>query len=250
MKKLRIGVRGHDVPAENADSLCSQLCALGVNEIQLVVHKSFPQFIYNRKHIETLAEAFQRYDVHIAVYGCYIDPLSAEGQARFHEHIRYAQILNAGCIATETALGITSAQNDEVRYQALVPVFRRFADDAAAHNVRCAVETVWVHPLCSPEKTARLIADVGSDNLYAILDPVNLLENDTDPRRAEKTRRAIELYGNKISAIHWKDAHADANDPALQFACGNENVTVITEGLTGEVLKNTIQQLKQIREEN
>ena len=127
---------------------------------------------------------------------------------------------------------------------------RRFADDAAAHNVRCAVETVWVHPLCSPEKTARLIADVGSDNLYAILDPVNLLESDTDPHRAEKTRRAIELYGDKILAVHWKDARADANDPAIQFALENENVTVITEGLSDETLKNTIQQLKQIREEN
>ena len=250
MKKLRIGVRGHDVPAENVDSLCSQLCALEVNEIQLVVHKSFPQFIYNRKHIETLAETFQNSGIHIAVYGCYIDPLSAEGQARFHEHIRYAQLLNAGCIATETALGVTNAQNDEARYQALVPVFRRFADDAAEHNVRCAVETVWVHPLCSPEKTARLIADVGSDNLYAILDPVNLLESDTDPHRAEKTRRAIELYGDKILAVHWKDARADANDPAIQFALENENVTVITEGVTDETLKNTIQQLKQIREEN
>lgn len=250
MKKPRIGVRGHDMPAENVDSLCSQLCALGVDEIQLVVHKSFPQFIYNRKHIETLAEAFQRSGIRIAVYGCYIDPLSDEGQARFHEHIRYAQLLNAGCIATETALGITTAQNDEVRYQALVPVFRRFADDAAVHNVRCAVETVWVHPLCSPEKTARLIADVGSDNLYAILDPVNLLESDTDPHRAEKTRRAIARYGDKILAVHWKDAQADANDPAIQFALKNENVTVITEGLTGKILKNTIQQLKQIGEEN
>ena len=96
MKKPRIGVRGHDMPAENVDSLCSQLCALGVDEIQLVVHKSFPQFIYNRKHIETLAEAFQRSGIRIAVYGCYIDPLSDEGQARFHEHIRYAQLLNAG----------------------------------------------------------------------------------------------------------------------------------------------------------
>ena len=93
-----------------------------------------------------------------------------------------------------------------------------------------------MHPLCSPEKTARLIADVGADNLYAILDPVNLLESDADPRRAEKT--------------HWKDAQADANDPALQFALKNGNVTVITEGLTGETLKNTIQQLKQIGEEN
>jgi len=103
-----------------------------------------------------------------------------------------------------------------------------------------------VHPLCSPEKTARLIADVGSDNLYAILDPVNLLESDTDPHRAEKTRRAIELYGDKILAVHWKDAQADANDPALQFARGNENVTVLTEGLTEAALSTVLTQLRTI----
>lgn len=247
---MRLGVRGHDITADTPWALCEKLDALGVHEIQLVAHKSFPGFAYSEETIGDLAASFQRHGIHIAVYGCYIDPLSDEGQARFHEHIRYAQILNAGCIVTETALGVTNAQNDEARYQALVPVFRRFADDAAAHNVRCAVETVWVHPLCSPEKTAQLISDVGSDNLYAILDPVNLLESDADPRRAEKTRRAIELYGNKILAVHWKDAQANANDPALQFACENENITVITEGLTGETLKNTIQQLKQIGEEN
>ena len=247
---MRIGVRGHDITADTAWALCKKLDALGVHEIQLVTHKSFPGFVYSEETIRDLAASFQRHGIHVAVYGCYIDPLSDEGQARFHEHIRYAQILGAGCIATETALGVTTAQNDEARYQALVPVFRRFADDAAAHGVRCAVETVWVHPICSPEKTARLFADVGSDNLYAILDPVNLLENEADPHRTEKTQRAIELYGDKILAIHWKDAQADAADPAIQFACKNPAVTVITEGLTGDVLKNTIQQMKQIGEEN
>ena len=243
---MRIGVRGHDITADTPWALCKKLDALNVHEIQLVVHKSFPNFVYSEETICELAEIFKRRGIHVAVYGCYIDPLSDEGQTRFHEHIRYAQILNAGCIATETALGITNAQDDEARYQALVPVFRRFADDAAAHNVRCAVETVWVHPLCSPEKTARLIADVGSDNLYAILDPVNLLESDADPHRAEKTRRAIELYGDKIVAVHWKDAQADADDPALQFARGNENVTVLTEGLTETALSTVLTQLKTI----
>ena len=243
---MRIGVRGHDITTDTPQALCEKLDVLGVHEIQIVAHKSFPGFAYSEEAIRDLAASFQRHGVHIAVYGCYIDPLSDEGQARFHEHIRYAQILNAGCIATETALGITTAQNDEARYQALVPVFRRFADDAAAHNVRCAVETVWVHPLCSPEKTARLIADAGSDNLYAILDPVNLLESDTDPHRAEKTRRAIELYGDKILAVHWKDTQADANDPALQFARGNENVTVLTEGLTEAALSTVLTQLRTI----
>ena len=243
---MRIGVRGHDITTDTPQALCEKLDVLGVHEIQIVAHKSFPGFAYSEEAIRDLAASFQRHGVHIAVYGCYIDPLSDEGQARFHEHIRYAQILNAGCIATETALGITTAQNDEARYQALVPVFRRFADDAAAHNVRCAVETVWVHPLCSPEKTARLIADAGSDNLYAILDPVNLLENEADPHRAEKTRRAIELYGDKILAVHWKDTQADANDPALQFARGNENVTVLTEGLTEAALSTVLTQLRTI----
>lgn len=247
---MKIGTRGHDILAHTPVELCNAVKTLGESEIQLVVHKSFPDFTYSEENIRFIADIFRQYGIRIAVYGCYIDPLSDEGQARFHEHIRYAQLLNAGCIATETALGVTTAQNDEARYQALVPVFRRFADDAAAHGVRCAVETVWVHPICSPEKTARLFADVGSDNLYAILDPVNLLENEADPHRAEKTRRAIELYGDKILAVHWKDAQVDAADPAIQFACKNPAVTVITEGLAGDVLKNTIQQMKQIGEEN
>lgn len=243
---MRIGIRGHDLAAHTPQKLCAALQSLQVQEIQLVVHKSFPDFTYSEENIRSIADIFRQYGIQIAVYGCYIDPLSDEGQARFHEHIRYAQLLNAGCIATETALGVTAAQNDEARYQALVPVFRRFADDAAAHGVRCAVETVWVHPICSPEKTARLFADVGSDNLYAILDPVNLLENEADPHRAEKTQRAIELYGDRILAVHWKDAQADAADPAIQFACKNPAVTVITEGLTGERLSTVLSQLRRI----
>lgn len=241
---MRAGVRGHDLDAHMPQELCAALQSLRVQDIQLVAHKSFPDFVYSEENVRLVADMFRQYGIRVAVYGCYIDPLSDEGQARFHEHIRYAQILRAGCIATETALGVTDAQNDEARYQALVPVFRRFADDAEAHGVRCAVETVWVHPICSPEKTARLFADVGSDNLYAILDPVNLLENKADTHRAEKTRKAIALYGDRILAVHWKDAQAAANDPAIQFAQSNETVTVITEGLTDERLSAVLCQLR------
>ena len=105
---MRTGVRGHDITADTPRALCEKLDTLGVHEIQLVAHKSFPGFAYSEETIRDLAASFQRHGVYVAVYGCYIDPLSDEGQARFHEHIRYAQILNAGCIATETALGITN----------------------------------------------------------------------------------------------------------------------------------------------
>lgn len=247
---MRLGIRGHDVAAETPEALCEGLIAMGVRELQLVAHKSFPAFSYSEENISALGQALRRYGIETAVYGCYIDPLTEEGQLRFHQHIRYARLLNAGCIATETAPGVTTAQEDETRFRALIPVFRDFAEDAAAQGVRCAVETVWAHPLCSPEKTARLFADVGSDNLYAILDPVNLVKDSADPRRAERTRRAVMLYGSRVLAVHWKDSRLDAEDPALRLARESGNITVITEGLTGNTLKNVIQQLKQFGEDH
>lgn len=228
--------------ANDPVALCETLNALGVQEVQLVAHKSFPDFVYNRKNIRELAAVFKDYQIKIAVYGCYIDPLTAEGQARFHEHIRYAKILEAGMIATESAVGITALQEDMRVYQELVSVFHRFSEDALAHDVRCAIETVAVHPICTPEKTAMLLNEV--DGLCAILDPVNLTCVENDPARIEKTEQAIALYPERIAAIHWKDNCVDANDPAILFAKENPSVTVITEGITGTALGNTIQQLR------
>lgn len=246
---MRLGIRGHDIPASTPEALCRALQALDVREMQLVAHKSFPGFAYSEESIRSLGAVFRQQGIHVAVYGCYIDPLTEAGRQRFREHIRYAQLLDAGCIATETALGVTDARQEEQCCRDLVPVFRDFAARAEDRGVRCAVETVRVHPICSPEKTARLLSDVGSDNLYAILDPVNLLTGAGDPNRREKTRRAIGLYGDRILAVHWKDADADKDDPALAFAQNRETVTVITEGLTGEPLKKVIEQLKTIGKE-
>lgn len=239
---MRLGVRGHDIVASDPTTLCEKLHALGVKEIQLVAHKSFPDFIYNKKNIRELAAVFKDHGIKVAVYGCYIDPLTPEEQARFHEHIRYAKILDAGVIATESAVGITSLQEDARVYRDLVSVFRRFSEDAQAHGVRCAIETVAVHPICSPEKTEMFLNDVGE--LYAILDPVNLMSSEHDSTRIEKTKRAIELYPERITAIHWKAPIVDASDPAICFAKENSNVTVITEGITGETLTTTIQQFR------
>ena len=241
---MRIGIRGHDISAENIRDLCEKLKELGVDEIQLVVHKSFPSFVYNNRQIENLARIFAEHQIHIAIYGCYIDPLNPDGRARFHEHIRYAQMLGAGAIATESAVGITDLQDNESIYQQLVSVFRCFAEDAKANNVRCAIETVCVRPICSPEKTARFLRDVGNDNLYAILDPVNLVASPDDLNRVRKATEAIELYGHRIIAVHWKDEVVDLKDPVLAFARDNERVTVITEGLSGEKLRSVIDQMK------
>ena len=119
-------------------------------------------------------------------------------------------------------------------------------DRAAAAGVRVAVETVSVHPICSPEKTWRLLDDVGSANLDVILDPVNLMHTEDDPNVNEYVKQTLRLYGDRVIAVHWKHPEAKRDDPALVFAARGEQTVVITEGLTDENLSKVIEQLKTI----
>lgn len=234
---MRVGVRGHDVAAHNPRDLCEKLLGLGVQEIQLVAHKSFPDFQYNEKTVKELASVFEECGIHVAIYGCYIDPLTHDGQQRFLEHIRYANILGAGAIATESAVGITNLQEDEKTYEALVPVFRFFAEEGKKQGVRVAVETVYVHPICTVEKTRKLLHDVQSTNLYVILDPVNLMQTQDDPQLKQHVQDAVRSYGDRILAVHWKEDQFDPSD----FAEVLDHAVIITEGITGTKLEQIVQ---------
>lgn len=237
---MRLGVRGHDIPAESPEELCRKLAALDIHEIQLVAHKSFPDFQYHEANIQRLANIFAEHRIHVAVYGCYIDPLTPEGEKRFLTHIQYAKILNAGVIATESAVGATQQQENEEAYQRLVDVFRRFTEEGRRAGVRVAVETVHAHPICDPKKTKRLLDDVGADNLFVILDPRNLLQDENDASMRNRTEEAIRLYGDRIAAVHWKDSSAAKDDPAVRFAAEHTETALITEGLTGELLADVL----------
>lgn len=240
---VKAGIRAHDIAADSPQALCRALNQLHVSEIQLVAHKSFTNFRYSEAEILKLKQVFDQYEIHVAVYGCYIDPLTEEGRERFHTHIQYAKILNSGAIATESAVGSTQLQEDEAVYRSLVEVFRSFARDAEEQGVRFAVETVWAHPIHSPEKTRRLLEDVAADNLYVILDPVNLTREPDDTWERSLSRQAVELYGNRILAVHWKKSALDLSHPAIVFASEKTDVTVITEGLTGDTLQSVIKEM-------
>lgn len=241
---MRIGVRGHDIEAHEPEVLCKKLNALKVSYIQLVIHKSFPEFRFTDGEVLSLKRVLDHYGIHVAVYGCYIDPLVQADREKFHRHIRYAKMLGAEVIATESAVGITQLQEDEAVYQKLVEVFRSFAIDAKEVGIPVAIETVWAHPIHSPEKTRRLLEDVGVENMRVILDPVNLSAAGDAQEEWVRSQRAVELYGDRIVAIHWKNSEIDQAHPALVFAAAHENVTVITEGITGENLSKVTDLLK------
>ena len=243
---MRFGVRGHDIAEHSPETLCRALHELGVAELQLVIPKSFPDFDFSDAALHALRETLERDQIHIAVYGCYIDPLSEVGRETFLRHISYARFLGAGCIATESAVGITDLQNDIKVYDSLVQTFSGFAAEAKKQKMNVAIETVWAHPICSPEKTAALLRDVSAENLNVILDPLNLTQRPDESLERELTAQALACYGERITAVHWKKTTIDENHPAIVFAKAHDAVTVITEGLTGDALRRAVAQMKEI----
>lgn len=233
---IRLAVRAHDVPCRDAESLCGALRELGVRDIQLAPHKSFPGFDYTEESVAALADVLRAHGVRVAVYGCYIDPAAPEGEARFLRHIRFAEMLGAQVIATETGVTVSDGSLSEETYARLVRAFRAFVREADGRPVTVAAEAVAVHPIATPDRMRRLLDDV--PGLAAVFDPENLRMNGTEGE--DPARRALSLYGGRVAAVHWKRRSAGEDAFVADWLEEHPEIPLITEELTGEDLRRVL----------
>lgn len=85
----------------------------------------------------------------------------------------------------------------------------RITEEAARLDAVFAVESVDVHPLCTPE-LLREVLDAAADEAHCrvIFDPVNLFcARDGQDRayQAAHWSRWLEVIGNQLGAVHVKD---------------------------------------------
>lgn len=239
---LRLAVRAHDIPAEDPKELCEKLLALPVREIQLVPHKSFPDFVYDYDHVEQLAQQLKKCGIHVAVYGCYIDPLSPGGRERFLRHIHFAAQFGADCIATESALQPRSGLTEQ-EHELLKGTFAQFARQARQCGLCAAVETVAIHPVATPQQTLELLRQV--PGLRAILDAENL-RGPHPVRGADPALQALDLYGGCVAAVHWKSGDAMADPAILAWLKEHPQVPLVTEGICGSALTTFLDTIKEV----
>ena len=150
--------------------------------------------------------------------GCYINPVNPiESQrqaevARFIEHLKYARVIGADMVGTETGrldpdMAVTPETYTEEAYQLLLKSMREIVSAAEKLGVIVGVEGVFDHTLYSPARMKRFLEDIDSPNVEVILDAVNLIGPDSVS--PESQRRAVEkafaYYGDRIGALHMKD---------------------------------------------
>ena len=159
---------------------------------------------------------FQKNDLDVAVLGCYLNLAHPDSeklreiQSRYFGTLRVASLLGASVVGTETGAPNAEYKMDsnthskealETFIKGLAPV----VECAEQYGVSMAIEPVWKHIVCTPERARTVLDAIGSRNLRIIFDPVNILYPGNLREREELFDRAINLLGDDIAVVHLKD---------------------------------------------
>ena len=154
-------------------------------------------------------------DTKLSILSSYINPSDRNPETlavsleKFKDKIHYASILKPLAVGTETGVyrdaDGNSLNHTEEAYQYVLKNIKELVEEAEKYDVNVAVEGVHVFVINSPERLARLINDIDSENIKAIFDPVNYITADNYKDQDKMITEMFELVGKKIVAIHAKD---------------------------------------------
>lgn len=163
-----------------------------------------------------LKRLFDETGIDIAVLGCYLNLANPneeslkKNQARYLAHIRFASLLGCGVVGTETGAvnegyKYEDANHSDEALQIFIRNLRPVIEYAEKMGIIFAIEPVFKHIVCNPERARKVLDEINSPNLQIIFDPVNLLDISNYQNREQIIHNAIDLLGQDIAVVHIKD---------------------------------------------
>ena len=107
--------------------------------------------------------------------------------------------------AVNEAYKFEERNHSEEALQIFVKNLRPVVEYAEKMGVIFAIEPVFKHIVCSPQRARRVLDEINSPNLQIIFDPVNLLDISNYQNREQIFREAVEILGKDIAVVHIKD---------------------------------------------
>ena len=235
---MNIGIRLHDTAPGNLAERLSFARVQGFSCAHVALSKVLDDFSMEEAP-EKLTEAYARsvrkdFDesgLECAVLGCYLNLADPDPERRaatqkiYMAHLRFAPMIGARVVGTETKANPKSvfpepAWQSEDAFRLLTDSLRPVVRCAEECGAVLAVEPVWNHIISTPERAARLLEELPSDNLQIILDAVNLISPDEADRAEETIYRAISLLGERVRILHMKDFVITSEGKMNACACG------------------------------
>ena len=235
---MNIGIRLHDTAPGTLGERLAFARAQGFSCAHVALSKVLDDFAMEEapeKLTEDYAlrvrKAFDASGMECAVLGCYLnlaDPnpeRRAQTQEIYKAHLRFAAKIGARVVGTETYANPASvfsepAPQSEEAFQLLMDSLKPVVRCAEECGAVLAVEPVWCHIISTPERAARMLEELPSENLQIILDAVNLIAPEKADRAENIIRNAISLLGSRVRILHMKDYVMTPGGEMDACACG------------------------------
>ena len=218
---MQLGIRLHDIKKAPLEERLAIANEQGFACGHLALAKVISEYPVNDGALTPgfalyLKKLFAKNELDVAVLGCYLNLANpneeslAKIKRRYLTNIRFASLLGAGVVGTETG-----AVNEEYKFEErnhsdeALDIFirnvRPVVEYAEKMGVILAIEPVAKHIVCNPKRARRVLDEIASPNLQIIFDPVNLLDHSNYQNREEIFAEAIDLLGEDIAMVHIKD---------------------------------------------
>lgn len=218
---MQVGIRLHDIAPGTLEERVKLAHEQGFTCGHLALSKTVTEHSVENTALTPgyatyLRKMFARYDVDIAVLGCYLnlahpDPEELKKiQQKYFAHLRFASMLGCSVVGTETGAPNAEYRSEpachtEEALQTFITNFRPVVECAEKFGVIMAIEPVWSHIVYNSKQALKVLKAINSPNLQIILDPVNLLGMENYENHEAVFAEAIEDLGEYTAVIHMKD---------------------------------------------
>lgn len=225
---MNIGIRLHDTLPGTLHERLGYAAAQGFSCVQLAMSKAVqgfgmadaPKLLTGELATEVKRE-LETARMECAVLGCYLKLAAGneEEAARTREiylaHLRFASMIGARCVGTETPPAEGRNCRTEEHYRLFLERVKPVAAAAEELGVTLAVEPVCTHIIHSVPMAERMLEDLKSDRVRIILDAVNLIDTEHTGEADSLIREAAGRLGDRVCVLHMKDfiPQPDASRP-------------------------------------
>lgn len=272
---MNVGIRLHDVEPGDIKHRLAVAADQGFGCAHLALAPNFPGYKMTLPELTPgwameIKKNFEMEKLDVAVLGCYLcladnDEASLKRtQEIYKAHLRFASVLGAGVVGTESPTA-DPRPLEELHTEAALEQFIRGLEPVVKYAESVgqiiALEPVFRHTMYNPKQARKVLDAISSPNLMIIFDPVNMLHESNYEQRDEIFAEAMDLLKNEIAVLHIKDFDmVDGNlvsmgaglgmmdtsyDPILKFA--KENKPFIHATLEDTVPTNAKQCLEYIK---
>ena len=275
---MKLGVRLHDLASGSVDEVISKCQEYGFEYVQLVFKKALEDssgnsLLFTKDTALEVGKKFKDAGIKIAMLGAYFNPVHSnkelvETNTRyFEEHLRYAYLLDAKYVGTETGSynddkwTYNPKNQTEEGYQDTMKTFHRLVKVAEETGTNILIEPAYGHVIYSVDQLNRAVNELNSKNVFVTIDIFNLLYLGNYQDYKEIFTYACKTFNSRIKVFHLKDFYP-TEEKLVQTGLGKgiidfkfiintireyaPDATMIFEGVKPEDMKDSLILIKQI----